>query len=77
MTTKQVTERSLRRSVFLFQALALFLVIIYDAERMTLNRLYFALLLVGVTYIANLLVRKLLKGEPYLFIIATDRKSVV
>ena len=76
MTTKQVTERSLRRSVFLFQALALFLVIIYDAERMTLNRLYFALLLVGVTYIANLLVRKLLKGEPYLFIIATFLLSI-
>lgn len=76
MTTKQVTERSLRRSVFLFQVLALFLVILYDSEMITPNRLYFALLLVGVTYAANLVVRKFLRGEPYLFIIATFLLSI-
>lgn len=76
MTIKQVTERSLRRSVFLFQVLALFLVIVYDSEMLTPNRLYFALLLVGVTYLANLVVRRFLHGEPYLFIIATFLLSI-
>lgn len=76
MTIKQVTERSLRRSVFLFQILALSLVILYDAGSLTQNRLYFALLLVGVTYAANLVVRKLLRGDPYLFIIATFLLSI-
>ncbi len=76
MNNKRMAERSLRRSVLLFQVLALFLIIIYDRDVMNSNRLYFAALLVGVTYIANLVVRKFFKGEPYLFIIATFLLSI-
>lgn len=69
-------ERKLRRCVFLFQVLALFLVMIYDADVLTSNRLYFAGLLVGLTYLANLVVRRFMKGEPFLFIIATFLLSI-
>ncbi len=76
MNNKRIAERSLRRSVLLFQVLALFLIIIYDRDVLNSNRLYFAALLVGVTYLANLVVRKLIKGDPYLFIIATFLLSI-
>lgn len=76
MSSKPVAERTLRRLVLLFQVLALFLILIYDVEVMTSDRVYFAAILVLITYFANFLVRKLSPGEPYLFIIATFLLSI-
>ncbi len=76
MMTSLSHERTLRRCVFLFQVLALFLVMIYDANALSSNRIYFAALLVGLTYLANLIVRRFMKGERFLFIIATFMLSI-
>lgn len=61
---------------FWFQLLSLLLVLFLNVEALTDNTVYFSLLLIALTFLSNVLIQKLTKGESYLLLITNMLFSI-
>lgn len=61
---------------FWFQLLSLILVLFLNIEALTNTTLYFSLLLIALTFLSNILIQKLTKGESYLLLITNMLFSI-
>lgn len=67
---------SVKLLTFMFQLLSMGLVLLNTRQSLTLNTLIFTGLLIGLTYLSNVLVMRFTKGDNYLIIIANMLFSI-
>lgn len=76
MVQEQISDKTPRRLLFLFELLSLILIFIYQGERPDKYTLATGIGLVIVVYLSNYILIKLSSGDNYIFLIATMLMSI-